>query len=119
LEKLAATAAVGRNAPRSPDVGPGDEMPPEYWQAVPDDASADAKPAVDPIWKQRLCDIGRHLLRVACRRRGRTVEIQKVDAVKLYGPAALWRDFGQRLPDDTCSRRTGRHEEDGCWPSFD
>lgn len=24
-----------------------------------------------------------------------------------------------RLLDHTCVRWTGRHEEDGCWPSFD
>jgi hypothetical protein len=23
------------------------------------------------------------------------------------------------LLDDTCQQRTGRHEEDGCWPTFE
>jgi hypothetical protein len=36
---------------------------------------------------------------VACRRCGRTVEIQKVDAVRLYGPESLWKEVGQRLLD--------------------
>jgi hypothetical protein len=26
---------------------------------------------------------------------------------------------GQRLLDNTCPHRTGRHEEDGCWPGWD
>jgi hypothetical protein len=70
-------------------------------------------------WTRRLSDIQRHLLRVACRRCGRTVEIQKVDAVRLAGPQAVWKDVGQRLLDGTCQQRTGRHKEDGCWPSFE
>jgi hypothetical protein len=67
----------------------------------------------------RLTEIPQHLLRVGCRRCGRTVEIQKADAVRLYGPDAVWKNVGQRLLDNTCSQRTGRHEEDGCWPSFE
>ena len=47
------------------------------------------------------------------------VEIQKVDAIRMYGHQALWRDVAMRLLDNTCQQRTGRHEEDGCWPSFD
>lgn len=119
MRKLAAAAAVGRNAPGSAALVPGDEMPPEYWQAVLNDASADIRPVIDPVLKLRLGEIDRHLLRVACRRCGRTVEIQKVDAVRLYGGDATWRDVGQRLLDNTCTLRTGRHEEDGCWPSYD
>jgi hypothetical protein len=34
---------------------------------------------------------------VAFRRCGRTVEIQKVDAGRLYGPELLWKEVGQRL----------------------
>jgi hypothetical protein len=95
-------------------------MPPEYWQAVFDDPHADASRRTGPsIRTQRLSYIQRHLLRVACSRCGRTVEIQKADAVRLAGPQAVWKDIGQRLLDDTCQQRTGRHEEDGCWPSFE
>ena len=43
----------------------------------------------------------------------------KVDAIRLYGMQAVWKTVGQRLLDDTCAQRTGRHEEDGCWPAFD
>jgi hypothetical protein len=119
IEKLASAAAVGRNASPAPPVGPSDEMPAEYWQAVLDDAAADRGPAGPSIRTQRLSDIQRHLLRVACRRCRRTVEIQKADAVRLYGPRAVWKDVGQRLLDDICQQRTGRHEEDGCWPAFE
>lgn len=119
MKKLAATVPAGRSASGSPAVGPGDPMPPEYWQAVLDDASADARPTVGPVRMQRLGDIGRHVLRVGCRRCGRTVEIQKVDAVRLYGREANWKDVGQRLLDNTCNQRTGRLEEDGCWLSYD
>lgn len=72
-----------------------------------------------PAGPQRLSQIPQHLLRVACRRCGRTVEIQKVDGTRLYGRDELWREVGQRLLDNTCTQRTGRHEEDGCWPAFD
>lgn len=119
MEKLARAAAVGRNRPAAPAIGPSDDLPDEYWQAVLDDASADARPGGSPIQKRRLCDIERHVLRVSCSRCGRTVEIQKADAVRLAGADALWKNVGQRLLDDTCTQRTGRHEEDGCWPAFE
>ena len=118
MEEMAASAAVRGNVPPMRTPGPG-EMPPEYWQAILDDAAADRRPAGSSIRTQRLSDIQRHLLRVGCRRCGRTVEIQKADAVRLAGPQAVWKDVGQRLLDDTCQQRTGRHEEDGCWPAFE
>jgi hypothetical protein len=68
--------------------------------------------------QRHLAEIQRHVLRVAWRC-NRTVEIQTVDAVRLYGANAIWKDVGQRLLDDTCQQRTGRLEEDGCWPAFD
>ena len=68
---------------------------------------------------RRLSEIQRHVLRVSCRRCERTVEIQAVDAVRLYGGDAVWKDVAQRLLDNTCQQRTGRHEEDGCWPAFE
>ena len=46
------------------------------------------------------------------------VEIQRIDAIRLYRPQVVWRDVGQRLLDDGCRIQTGRHEEDGCWPDF-
>jgi hypothetical protein len=120
MKKLA-TPAVGRQTCATRPVGPADEMPPEYWQAVLADADADASspgPGAGGV-RTRLSHIPQHILRVGCRRCGRTVEIQKVDAACLYGPDAIWKDVGQRLLDNTCTQRTGRHEEDGCWPVFE
>ncbi|WP_320416088.1 hypothetical protein [Bradyrhizobium roseum] len=104
-----------------PTRGPADPMPPEYWQSVLGDLLADTGPVIPAtrIRTQRLSQIPEHILRVSCSRGGRTVEIQKADAVRLYGPAAVWKAVGQRLLDDTCQQRTGRHEEDGCWPVFE
>jgi hypothetical protein len=119
MEKAAA-AVVGRQPPRTQAFGAEDEMPHEYWQAIlADPHVADGRPAGSSGGALRLTEIPQHLLRVGCRRCGRTVEIQKADAVRLYGLDALWKNVGQRLLDNTCSQRTGRHEEDGCWPSFE
>jgi hypothetical protein len=38
---------------------------------------------------------------------------------RLYGGNAVWKQVAQRLLDDTCQQRTGRHEKDGCWPNFE
>lgn len=102
-------------------LAPTDDLPPEYWQALLDDHRADGtKPGSGGAGRSlRLDNIPKHLLRVGCRRCGRMVEIQKVDAVRMYGRDAVWWDVGQRLLDNTCTQRTGRHEEDGCWPSYD
>ena len=118
MEKLADSAAFGRDPPRPPAIGPADEVPAEYWHSIMEDAAAEAGPR-HSIRTQRLSEIQRHLLRVACRRCGRTVEIQMADAVRLYGAEAEWKTVGQRLLDNTCQQRTGRYEEDGCWPSYD
>jgi hypothetical protein len=118
-EKLAAAAAARGNVPPTRTPGAGDEMPPEYWQAVLVEAETDRGTPGPSIRMQRLSEIERHLLRVACRRCARIVEIQKADAARFYGPDAIWKDVGQRLLDNTCQQRTGRLEEDGCWPSFE
>ena len=113
-------AAVGRNVPAEPGLAPGADLPPEYWQALLDDPRGGAnQPARPSLGGQRLDQVPGHLLRVGCRRCGRLVEIQKVDAVRLYGREATRKTVGQRLLDNTCTHRTGCHEEDGCWPSYD
>ena len=117
IEKLA--AVVGRKAPPVGGLAPDDDLPPEYWESILRDVPADDMRSKPGVWMRRLVDIPQHLLRVSCRRCGRTVEIQKADAARLYGPDAIWRDVGQRLLDNTCTQRTGRHEEDGCWPVFE
>ena len=110
-EKLAAEAA--RMAPAAPDAA----LPNEYWESVLNDPRAD--PTGAQMRQRRLSEIRRHVLRVSCRRCERTVEIQTADAVRLYGGNAVWKDVAQRLLDNTCQQRTGRYEEDGCWPSFE
>jgi hypothetical protein len=116
MDKMA--ALVGRNVPREPGLAPEADLPPEYWQALLDDPRAESRsgPTGGAL---RLSQIPQHILRVGCRRCARVVEIQKVDAVRLYGREALWKEVGRRLLDNTCTQRTGRHEEDGCWPAFE
>ncbi|MCK1378184.1 hypothetical protein IVB33_08280 [Bradyrhizobium sp. 24] len=116
MDKMA--AAVGRNVPAKPGLPPEADLPLEYWQALLEDTRAEARSAPSEA-TLRLDQIPKHLLRVGCRRCARVVEIQKVDAARLYGQDALWKDVGQRLLDNTCTQRTGRHEEDGCWPAFE
>src|SRR5438128_1776693 len=112
MEKLA--AAVGREPRTMQTPAPADAMPPEYWDSVLSDPLAEARP--DPpgpfIQTLRLSEIPQHVLRESCRRCARIAEIQNVDAIRLYGPKAVWKHVGQRLLDNTCQQRTGRHEED-------
>ena len=116
MEKMA--AAQSGKAPVTPALAPDNDLPPEYWQALPEDAGAEVAPSESSVAALQLTEIPQHLLRVSCRRCSRTVEIQKVDAIRLYGQRAIWKDVGQRLLDDTCTQRTGRHEDDGCWPFY-
>src|SRR6202011_3506076 len=110
MEKLAAEA-VRKVA--STTAAPDAALPAEYWESVLEDPRV----GDDVRMRQRkLSEIQRHVLCVNCRRCERTVEIQTVDAVRLFGGNAIWKAVAQRLLDDTCQQRTGRHEEDGCWP---
>jgi hypothetical protein len=114
MEKLAAEAVRLRDPSTS---APDAPLPVEYWESVLKDPRADA--TGPQLRLRRLSEIQRHVLRVSCRRCKRIVEIQTADAVRLYGGNAVWKDVGQRLLDNTCQHRTGRHEEDGCWPAFE
>jgi len=116
MEKLA--ASMGRGSARERSLAPKDDMPDEYRRALLDDAHNQTAVSGHSSPGQRLCEIPQHVMRVSCRRCERIVEIQKVDAVRLYGQQANWKEVGQRLLVNTCQNRTGRHEEDGCWPSF-
>ena len=114
MEKLAAEAARRQgSSPPAPDAS----LPAEYWESLLKDPRADATGA--ELRQRRLSEIQRHVLRISCRRCERTVEIQTADAVRLYGGNAVWKDVAQRLLNNTCQLRTGRHEEDGCWPTFE
>ena len=114
MEKLAAKAARRSAVPAA---APDEPLPAEYWESVLKDPRATANDV--QMRQRRLAEIQRHVLRVSCRRCERTVEIQTVDAVRLYGGNAVWKQVAQRLLDDTCQQRTGRYEEDGCWPGFE
>ncbi|OPY99134.1 hypothetical protein A5906_25675 [Bradyrhizobium sacchari] len=116
MEKLA--RSMGSRAARENAPGPQDAMPEEYWHAILDGLPANAD-LVGRSAGLRLSELPQHVLRVSCRRCERIVEIQKADAVRLYGQQAVWKEVGQRLLDNTCQNRTGRYEEDGCWPSFE
>jgi hypothetical protein len=114
MEKLAAEAA---RRPVNAAAAPEEPLPVEYWDSILEDPQAVSSGS--KTRHRRLSEIQRHVLRVSCRRCERTVEIQTADAVRLYGGNAVWKDVAQRLLDNTCQQRTGRHEEDGCWPAFD
>lgn len=114
MEKLATEAARRRGTSTA---APDAPLPAEYWESVLKDPRADESGAERR--QRRLFEIQRHVLRISCRRCERIVEIQKADAVRLYGENAVWKDVAQRLLDNTCQQRTGRHEEDGCWPAFE
>jgi hypothetical protein len=109
MERLAAKPA---RSPVAAEPAPQDALPDEYWQALLADPRAVGKPWL-PIQQRRLSEIPRELLRVACLRCFRTVEIRRLDAIRLYGPHATWRAVGERLLADGCQVRTGRLEEDG------
>lgn len=102
---------VGEISVPSDHSAPNEPMPDELWDAVLADPRA-ADPAMSPL------GITLHVLRVECVRCLRIVEIQKADAVRFYGCQAVWKDVGQRLLDQMCTNRTGRHEEDGCWSDW-
>ena len=114
MEKLATEVGL---RPAFPAAATEPPIPAEYWESVLKDPRARAPGP--RTGHRRLSDIQRHELRISCRRCERTVEIQTVDAVRLYGGNAVCKDVAQRLLDNTCQQRTGRHEEDGCWPAFE
>ncbi|UVO36016.1 hypothetical protein KUL72_32850 [Bradyrhizobium arachidis] len=114
MEKLAAEVA---RRPSPSTATPDAPLPAGYWESVLEDPRAGTTGT--QMRQRRLSEIQRHVLRVSCRRCERTVEIQTADAVRLYGANAVWMDVAQRLLDNTCQQRTGRHEEDGCWPAFE
>ena len=117
MEKLAGEA-TRRATQASPQSGPADPLPEAYWDSVLRDPHGRIQGGV-PIQQRRLSEIPRHLLRVSCRRCDRIEEIQRADAVGLYGNHAIWKDVGYKLLDSTCQTRTGSRDDDGCWPAFE
>jgi hypothetical protein len=83
--------------------------PDSWWESVLSDPRAAGKPWL-PISQRRLSEIPRHLLRIDCRRCFRAIEIQKADAIRLFGPHATYKETALGLR----RYRSGRLEEDGC-----
>lgn len=96
MEKLAAEAA----RPAPPAAAPDAPLPAKYWESVLKDPRVSATGA--QMRQERLSEIQRNVLHVSYRRCERNVEIQTVDAVRLYGGKAVWKDVAQRLLDDKC-----------------
>ena len=115
MEKMAAQA---EHRTQLPSELTSDAAPPKEYR---ESRLSDPRSRLDGarVSHLRLSQIRRHVLRASCRRCERVIEIQTADAVRMYGGDAAWKDVAQRLLDDTCQERTGRHEEDGCWPGFD
>lgn len=116
MEKLA-SKPDRQPEPVSPAPGPADDLPEAYWASIVRDPRGAVRTGVS-IQNRCLSEIPWRVLRVNCRRCDRLIEIQTVDAVRLYGPHVVWKDVGMELLDDRCQERTGCLEEDGCWPSF-
>jgi hypothetical protein len=43
---------------------------------------------------------------------------KRADAIARFDVGSLWKHVATHLLADGCQHRTGRHEEDGCWPEF-
>jgi hypothetical protein len=119
LEKLA--ARIPAPATSAPDSGPAGAPPEAWWDSVLKDFETGDRTGqrFETSGKNlRLFDIRREVLRVECLRCFRIVEIQRLDAIRLYGPQAVWKEVGAHLLDNGCQHRTGSRDEDGCWPSW-
>jgi len=112
MEKLAREHARREEAPGAPDQPP----PPEWWDNVLSDPRARGKPWL-PIEQRRLSEVPRELLRLDCLKCLRCIEIQRADAVRLFGPHAVLKDVAMALLENGCRARDGGHD-DGCWPSW-
>jgi hypothetical protein len=96
MEKLASDRL---RTVRSDDPGPDGPLPKDIGRRFYGTPRAAGKPWLS-IQQMRLSKIPRELLRLECARCTRCVEIQRLDAVKLYGPHAIWKDVGKRGQDD-------------------
>lgn len=65
-----------------------------------------------------IAEIRASILRVECLKCFRVVQIAREEALRRYDGGSLWKEVAVRLLGDGCQHRTGRHEEDGCWPDF-
>lgn len=104
MEKLASKPSRPTAEP-IPAPGPADDLPEAYWDSIVRDPRGQIRTGV-PVQQRRLSEIPRHVLRVSCRRCDRIVEIQTIDAARLYGVHAIWKDVGMKLLDNGCQERT-------------
>ena len=111
------TSRLMQAASAAPDPAPDQELPDNYWDALLSDSRARGRPAL-PIEQRRLSEILPYVLRVECDKCFRIIEIQTSDAVRLYGPHAIWKDAAMKLFEGSCTARTGNRDDDGCWPYF-
>lgn len=86
-----------------------------WWSSVLSDPRAETR---KPFASRSLAEIRASVLRAECLKCFRIVEIAREDALKLYDGGSLWKEVAMRVLADGCTSRTGRHEEDGCWPDF-
>lgn len=102
----------------TPAVGPADPMPDVYWDTVLADPRAVAGARSQPAPRMALRDIQQHVLRVECLKCFAIIEIQTVDAMRLYGGGSTWKEVGQALLEGGCLSRTGNRDSDGCSPDY-
>ncbi|MCW2079685.1 UNVERIFIED_ORG: hypothetical protein M2193_001860 [Bradyrhizobium japonicum] len=86
-----------------------------WWAAVLSDPRAETRL---PLARRTLAEIKASVLRVECLKCFRVVEIAREEALRRYDGGSLWKEVASHLLADGCQHRTGRHEEDGCWPDF-
>jgi hypothetical protein len=86
-----------------------------WWQSVLADQRAETR---KPIGSRTLAEIRASVLRVECLKCFRVVQLTREEALARYDGGSLWREVAMRLLADGCAHRTGRHEEDGCWPDL-
>lgn len=86
-----------------------------WWASVlADPRAVTNRPRAD----RTLAEIRTPELRVECLKCFRIVTLSREEALRRHDGNSLWKLVAVRLLGDGCAHRTGRHEEDGCWPDF-
>ena len=84
-----------------------------WWASVLSDPRAEtSRPRAD----RTLAEIRSSELKVSCLKCFRGVAISREEALQRYDGGSEWKLVAMRLLAEGCEHRTGRHEEDGCWP---
>lgn len=86
-----------------------------WWASVLEDPRAETN---RPDARRTLAEIRASELRIECLKCFRVVLIAREEALARFDAGSLWKEVAVRLLGDGCTNRTGRHEEDGCWPDF-